>query len=92
MKRRYIQENGELHEVPLDWMPDPRSAYQIMPDIKPYKSMIDGSIIGSRSTHRTHLRDHGCIEVGNETKYMVDRIKPLESPQGLRDAYEQETW
>jgi len=40
----------------------------IIPDISPYRSMIDGSIITSRSKHRTHLRDHGCIEVGNEIK------------------------
>ena len=39
----------------------------IMPDIKPYKSMIDGSMITSRSKHRTHLRDNNCIEVGNES-------------------------
>jgi hypothetical protein len=28
--------------------------------------MIDGSMIMSRSVHRDHLRQHGCIEVGNE--------------------------
>ena len=38
----------------------------VMPDIAPYKSMIDGSMITSRSVHRDHLRQHGCIEVGNE--------------------------
>lgn len=38
----------------------------VMPDIQPYTSMIDGSQITSRSRHREHLRDHGCIEVGNE--------------------------
>lgn len=35
-------------------------------DIQPYQSMITGEMIMSRSQHRTHLRDHGCIEVGNE--------------------------
>jgi hypothetical protein len=40
----------------------------IIPDIEPYQSMIDGSIIHSRSRHRTHLKDHGCVEVGNEIK------------------------
>jgi len=38
----------------------------LMVDIKPYKSMIDGSIITSRSQHREHLRRHNCIEIGNE--------------------------
>jgi hypothetical protein len=35
-------------------------------DIQPYRSMITGEMITSRSKHRTHLRDHGCIEIGNE--------------------------
>jgi hypothetical protein len=41
-------------------------APQVAPDIQPYKSMITGERIRSRSHHRQHLRDHGCIEVGNE--------------------------
>ena len=41
-------------------------AHMIMGDIQPYKSMIDGSMITSRSHHRNHLKDHDCIEVGNE--------------------------
>lgn len=40
--------------------------HNIMSDIQPYQSMIDGRIITSRSHHRTHLREHNCIEVGNE--------------------------
>lgn len=42
------------------------TAPMIMTDIQPYKSMIDGSMITSRSHHRNHLKDNGCIEVGNE--------------------------
>ena len=42
------------------------TAPMIMTDIQPYKSMIDGSMITSRSHHRNHLKDHNCIEVGNE--------------------------
>ena len=87
MKRRFVQIDGELHEVPLHWSMDPRADYHVMPDIKPYRSMVNGELIQSRSTHRTHLRDHGCIEVGNEVKYMTDRIKPLESPPGLKERY-----
>ena len=41
-------------------------APQVIKDIDPYVSMIDGSVITSRSQHREHLRAHGCIEVGNE--------------------------
>ena len=42
------------------------ASHMIMGDIQPYKSMIDGSMITSRSHHRNHLKDHDCIEVGNE--------------------------
>lgn len=40
--------------------------HHVMPDIQPYRSMIDGSIVSSRSTHKAHLKQHGCVEVGNE--------------------------
>jgi hypothetical protein len=39
-------------------------------DIQPYRSMITGEMITSRSQHRTHLKDHGCLEIGNETKHL----------------------
>lgn len=50
-------------------------------DIQPYVSQIDGSIISSRSTHREHLRDHNCIEVGNEKV----KPKPITPPAGLKE-------
>ena len=85
MRRRFVQINGELVEVGADYVAPPRStSAQIIGDIKPYKSMIDGREITSRSKHREHLREHRCIEVGNETKYL--KPKPLTSPPGLKDA------
>jgi hypothetical protein len=67
----YVIRNGRLIEK---WRAPPlhSDSVQIMSDISPYRSMIDGRMVTSRSEHRTHLRDHGCIEVGNEkmeTKY-----------------------
>ncbi len=59
-------------------------APMVMPDIQPYKSMINGQMITSRSQHRTHLRDHGCIEVGNETKHLKSYGDHL--PSGQKDA------
>jgi hypothetical protein len=82
--RRFIQQpDGELIEVGLDYVPEPRT-HQIMPDIKPYRSMIDGSVIGSRSHHREHLRAHGCQEVGNDSS-LNQKPKPLQSPPGLKE-------
>lgn len=61
------------------------SGVQIMGDIQPYVSMIDGSIITSRSKHRQHLKDHGCVEVGNDSLATKARYKPLEPPPGLKE-------
>jgi hypothetical protein len=65
MKKTYIYVNGELVEKGSKKHYDSLGP-MVMPDIAPYKSMIDGSMITSRSVHRDHLRQHGCIEVGNE--------------------------
>lgn len=80
-------ENDELTFLREDYEPPDRSdlaAPMVIKDIEAYKSMIDGSMITSRSTHRDHLRAHSCIEVGNEkmeTKIQapkkVDRRKVL---------------
>ena len=58
----------------------------IMPDIQPYKSMIDGRMITSRSEHREHLKANNCIEVGNE------KPKPRKSERSKadREAFRQE--
>ena len=55
--------------------------YGIIPDIQPYKSQIDGSMIESRTKHKSHLKQHGCIEVGNE----VQKTTASMQPKGLRD-------
>ena len=85
MRTRYIQIDGVLVEVPKDYTPEPRCDIHIMKDISPYRSMIDGSIISSRSRHREHLRDHGCIEIGNDSSIKNPKPKPLQSPPGLKD-------
>jgi len=74
----YILRDGKLIEKPGN---KPRRGLEIVSDIQPYKSMIDGSRIGSRSTHRTHLRDHNCIEVGNEK---METKLALPSSEGRR--------
>ena len=59
----YVLRDGKLVEKYATERP---TGPQIMPDIQPYKSMIDGHMVTSRSEHRIHLRDHNCIEIGNE--------------------------
>jgi hypothetical protein len=63
MKKRWIYKNGEAIEIEKY---DPKPSHYIMPDIQPYQSMADGTMITSRSHHREHLKQHNCIEIGNE--------------------------
>lgn len=88
MKRRFVQIEGQLVEVGV-YGGKPRISPDIMPDIAPYKSMIDGSEITSRSHHRAHLKENDCVEVGNETAALMtqyDKFKNHEvAPQQLRE-------
>ena len=43
---------------------------QVIRDIDPYKSMVTGEMITSRTRHRDHLKRHNCTEVGNDTSHM----------------------
>lgn len=65
MRKIYVQIDGELVEKTNRHSES--LAPMIMPDIQPYQSMADGSMITSRSQHREHLRQHNCIEIGNES-------------------------
>lgn len=77
MRTKYLaDENG--HWIPeRDWRAPQSQTHLVMPDIKPYQSMVTGEMISSRSKHREHLREHGCIEIGNETKPLFDYYKNL---------------
>lgn len=38
----------------------------VLGDLEDYRSVITGETISGRRAHRDHLKQHGCIEVGNE--------------------------
>lgn len=61
---------------------------QVMKDIEPYQSMITGERITSRSHHREHLRDHECVEVGND-KPVIKRAPPKRSAKEKADSIAQ---
>jgi len=52
----------------------------VVADIQPYKSMATGEMITSRSKHKQHLRDHGLVEIGNETP----KQKAIEKPRDIK--------
>ena len=78
MRTRYIAD-ASGHWIPeRDWrQPETDAAPTILPDIAPYQSMVTGEIISSRSKHREHLREHGCVEIGNDVKPLLDHYKNI---------------
>lgn len=78
MKRRFVQIDGELVEV-TDGVASQPMAHEVIGEIQPYRSMIDGTMITSRAQHREHLKKHGCKEVGNEIQAL------MKQPRGLPD-------
>lgn len=88
----YIQDPVTLKLVPKDeyYQRQDVDAPMIMGDIQPYKSMIDGQMITSRSQHRSHLKQHGMVEVGNETSYLKNAPKKQSDirEQVARQVYE----
>ena len=75
MRKSWVQVNGEL--IPKEsYVQEYNPQTMIMPDIKPYKSIITGEEITSRSKHRQHLKQHGCFEIGNEKLEKKERKLP----------------
>ncbi len=69
MKRRFVQIDGELIEVGLDYVPEPRADHHIIPDIEPFKS-TDGAHISGRAHWRAHLKQNDLVELGHsDIKY-----------------------
>lgn len=93
MKRRWVYIDGVAYEAGTE---SRSQVHQVMPDIEPYVSMIDGSLITSRSKHREHLRQHNCFEVGNEIKPQpLPDVSPQKRHELLRaqvDAVRHEDW
>ena len=80
--RKFVQINGVLYERGKEPLPE---GPMVIGDIKPYRSMIDGSMITSRSQHREHLRVHGCVEIGSETKQLQPSGPVDVNPQGRKE-------
>ncbi len=52
-----------------------REAPMVMSDIEGYVSQVDGSWIKSRSHHRSHLKEHRMIELGNDVPMQHKKIE-----------------
>lgn len=60
------------------------AAPMVITDMQPYKSMVTGEMITSRSQHRAHLKAHNCIEIGNETNYLKPKEKIDLTPESKK--------
>jgi hypothetical protein len=76
-RRRFVQINGELVEMENG---QPRH-HPVMDDIRPYKSMITGEMITSRSQHREHLKKHGYREADDSSLHKPYQGIPTASSQ-----------
>lgn len=86
MRRTWVYIDGVAYEKGAQ--PEGPRLHHVMPDIKPYRSMADGSIVTSRSEHREMLRRNNCVEVGNEVKSHLsyyDRVTKDVAPQQRKE-------
>jgi len=60
-----------------------REAPMVMSDIEGYISQVDGTWIKSRSHHRSHLKQHRMIELGNDVPM---QHKPAEISKKSQEA------
>jgi len=60
-----------------------KEAPMVMSDIEGYVSQVDGTWIKSRSHHRSHLKQHKMIELGNEVPM---QHKPAEISRKSQEA------
>ena len=63
-----------------------RQANMVISDIQGYISQIDGSWIDSRSKHKSHLKQHKMIELGNDP---ITQHKPVEIDRKSQEARRQ---
>ena len=81
--RSWVYIDGVAYEKGVDPLPD---RVEIMPEIKPYKSMVTGEWITSRAKHREHLTKHGIVEVGNDSSLTAPyKGIPDASPQRRKE-------
>ena len=61
---KYIQHPVTNKLVPadeVDWQRYATRSFNVMPDVEPFVSPIDQSVIGSRSALREHNKRHGVV-------------------------------
>ena len=79
-RMRWIYVDGVA--IPADeYTQERQPMHYIMPDIQPYRSMADGTVVEGRRQHREMLKRNNCIEIGNEKQ----TVRPTSPPPGLKE-------
>jgi hypothetical protein len=80
----YDKEKGELVPKEEYYSASVSNAPFVMNDIQPYKNMIDGQMITSRSTHREFLKANRLVEIGTDVKAHTTRQAPKVDRQAIK--------
>jgi hypothetical protein len=80
----YDKEKGELVPKEEYYSASVSNAPFVMNDIQPYKNMVDGQMITSRSTHREFLKANRLVEIGTDVKAHTTKQAPRVDRERLR--------
>ena len=80
----YDKEKGELVPKEEYYSVSVSNAPFVMNDIQPYKNMVDGQMITSRSTHREFLKANRLVEIGTDVKAHTTKQAPRVDRERLR--------
>ena len=80
----YDKEKGELVPKEEYYSASVSNAPFVMNDIQPYKNMVDGQMITSRSTHREFLKANRLVEIGTDVKAHTTKQAPRVDREQIR--------
>lgn len=80
----YVIRNGEIVDKSTAPPKDSCGVYVISDIMPETKHMADGKIYTSKSEFRKATRAAGCVEVGNETKTLLQPRKRIELDRNAR--------
>ena len=87
---RWIQVDGKL--VPAEEVERTQSGHriQIMRDLKPFKSPVDGSVISTRRQRTLHNKRNGVVDIGNDRSAVEKSpVQPVDHTESLNRAWSQ---
>jgi hypothetical protein len=75
---RYDPVTDSMVEYTNSWSRKQEKSHYVQPDITPFVSPIDGSVIKSRSDLRVHMKHHDVVHPDDYKEHRVKKIKERE--------------